>query len=141
MSIVFPYIVIGLIYAIIVFFIVENLSLKHKDSVENECVIYDVNKVYICLEKYQTIKYAIIYLILLAIYASILAIIDFIPKELGLMEVLVYIFTTAFLGSLYILIFKWRKDFIIKIFSSLMFGSLFIAGSAIGFAISYLMFK
>ena len=141
MMTILPFVLIGLVFSLIVFFICENLSLKHKQKCEIENTEFDINKVYLCLEQYKTLQYAGIFFILVFIYTLIIAYLDFIPHNLGLIEILSYIFTTAFLGSLYIIIFKWNRELLIKVFSSFMFGSLFISASAIGFAVSYLIFK
>jgi hypothetical protein len=107
MTNIIPFILIGLIYSIIIFFVVENLSIKRaKNSTSSSCEIYDINKVYICLEKYQTLKYSLIYIILIAIYTIIIAIIDFIPHNLGLAEIVSYVLNCTLLVWLYILIFK-----------------------------------
>ncbi len=135
-----PFVLIGLAYSLIIFFICETKSLQHKKECDMRDIQFDTNKVYLCLEEYQTLKYAGIFFVLVVIYTLIIAYLDFIPHKLGLLEVLSYIFITAFLGSLYIVIFKFNKDLIIKIFSSLMYGSIFIVSSSVAFAISYLLF-
>jgi len=140
MSIILPFVLISLAYSLVMFFICENKSLQHKKITDLKCLEYDVKKVYVCLEKYQTFKYAGIFFILIFIYTLIIAYLDFVPHNLGLIEIIAYIALTAFLGSLYILIFKWNKGVLIKVFSSLMFGSIFIASSAVAFVIAYLIF-
>ena len=139
MKIILPFVLIGLAYSLIIFFICEEKSLKNKKLSEENSIKYDVNKVFTCFEEYQTLKYAGYFFIAVFIYTIIIAKFSFIKHNLGLIEIISYIGLSAFIGSLYIILFKWRKDLLVKVFSSFMFGSIFIASNIIAFAISYML--
>ena len=139
METILPFVGIALAYSLIIFFLCEEKSLRHKKLSEMKCIEYDAMKVHVCLEKYQTFRYAGYYFVSVLIFTIIIARLSFVKHQLGLPEVLSYIFLTALIGSTFILLFKWKKDLLIKVFSSFMFGSIFIAASAIGFAVSYLI--
>ena len=133
-----PFVGLALIYSLIIFFLCEEKSLKHKKLTELREVEYDPQKVFVALEKYQTLRYAGYYFVAVLVFTLVMAYVAFVKHHLGLLEVISYIFLTAFTGSLIIFLFKWRKNLLIKVFSSFMFGSLFIAASGIGMAIAYL---
>ena len=139
MQAILPLVGIGLIYSLIIFYLCEEKSLKHKKLSELKQIEYDVEKVFVSFEKYQTLRYAGYYFLSVLIYTLIIGKITFVAHHLGLLEVLSYTFLTALLGSTYIILFKWRKDLLIKIFSSFMYGSIFIAATGIGFALVYLI--
>ena len=139
MEAILPFVGIALIYSLIIFFLCEEKSFKQKKLSDLKEIEYDVEKVFVAFEKYQTLRYAGYYFAAVLIYTLVIAELSFVKHGLGLIEVIAYIGLTAFIGSLFIFLFKWRKDLLIKVFSSFMYGSLFIAASGIGFAIAYMM--
>jgi len=141
MKIILPFVLIGLAYSLIIFFICEEKSLKKKKLSQAKCIKYDELKVFVCFEEYQTFKYAGYFFVSVFIYAILIAKFSFIQHSLGLVEVISYIGLSAFIGSTYILLFKWRKDLLVKVFSSFMFGAIFIASNILAFGISYLIWS
>ena len=137
MKIILPFVLIGLAYSLIIFFICEEKSLKNKKLVKDKCIQYDTSKVFVCFEEYQTLRYAGYFFVSVFIYSILIAKFSFIEHSLKLPEVISYIALSAFIGSAYIILFKWRKDLLVKVFSSFMFGSIFITSSALAFALSY----
>ncbi len=141
MASILPFVGIGLIYSLVIFFLCEEKSLKQKKLSELQAIEFDVEKVFVAFEKYQTFRYAGYYFAAVLVYTIIIAKLSFVEHHLGLIAVVAYIGLTAFIGSAVIFLFKWKKDLLVKVFSSFMFGSLFIAASGIGFALAYLLFS
>jgi len=139
MKIILPFVLIGLAFSLIIFFICEEKSLKNKKLAKEMCINYDASKVFVCFEEYNTFKYAGYFFLSVFIYTVLIAKFSFIEHNLGLTEVISYIALTALIGSAYIILFKWKKDLLVKVFSSFMFGSVFIASSTAAFTLSYLL--
>ena len=90
-----------------------------------------------CFEKYNTVRYMVIYFIAVFIFALVVAKYIHIPNGFGLGEILAYIFIPSAIGSLIILLVKWRFQPIIKLISSFMFGGGYMTATAAAFAIMY----
>lgn len=139
MKIILPFVLLGLAYSLIIFFLCEEKSLKNRKKLKERCIQIDVNKFFVCFEEYQTLKYAGYFFVSVFIYTILIAKFSFIEHNLKLPEIISYIALSAFIGSAYIILFKWKKDLLVKVFSSLMFGSIFIISSAVAFALTYLI--
>ncbi len=127
----------GLFFALIVFFICEEKSLKDADFSDMKGLFTEELKASECAGKFQTIRYLTIYFIVLLIFDLAIANYIFIPNGYGLQEVLAYTFIPSLLGSFIILLVKWTYQPVIKLVSSFMFGSVFMGSAAIAFLITY----
>lgn len=127
----------GLIFALIVFFICEEKSLKDADFSDMKGLFTQELKAYECIGKFQTIRYLVIYFVVLVIFDLAIAKLVFIPNGFGLQEVLAYTFIPSLLGSWMILLVKWTYQPVIKLASSFMYGSVFMGASAVAFLIAY----
>ena len=128
----------GLFYNIIVFFICEEKSLKDANLSDMKCLVTEELDVSECFEKYNTLRYMAFFLISTFIFAFLVAYFVHIPNNLGLAGVLAYTFLPAAIGSLIILLVKWRHQPMIKLISSFMFGGGYMASTALAFAIAYM---
>ena len=134
-------IVIGaaLFYSIIIFFICEEKSLKDANLSDMKCLVTEEVDVSECFEKYNTIRYMLFYVVAVFIFSLLMAKNVHIPNNFGLGEVLASVFIPAAIGSLVILLIKWRFQPMIKLISSFMFGGGYITAASLAFALVYVM--
>lgn len=129
----------GLFFSLIVFFICEEKSLSDANFSDMKCMVAPDVNVSDCFAQYETIRYSSYYFLSVLSFALLVGYFVFIPEQFGLQEVLAYTFITSLLGSALILFVKWQKQPIIKLLSSFMFGSIFMAGTAIALSLVYLL--
>lgn len=127
----------GLIFALIVFFICEEKSLKNADFSDMKGLCTKELKASECLGEFNTVRYLVVYFVVLLGFDLAVANFIFIPKGFGLQEALAYTFIPSLLGSAVILLVKWTYQPIIKLVSSFMYGSVFIGAAASAFLITY----
>lgn len=132
-------IVIALFVAMATFIYCEEHSLKDAELSDLHLVCtkeVDMSSVF---ERYNTIRYLAIYGAVVFLMAGIVAYFIFVPKGYGLAESMAYVFFPSLFGSLAILLVKWRFQPFIKLVSSFFYGSIYMAASALAFALIYLM--
>ena len=129
----------GLFYSLIIFFICEEKSLKDANLSDMKCLVTEEVAMSECFEKYNTLRYMAYYFVAVLIFSGAVANLVFIPNHLGLAEVMAYTFITSLLGSLLILLVKWRFQPLIKLISSFMFGGGFMTATGLSFAVVYLL--
>ena len=139
MATVMLFIGVGLFYSLTIFFICEEKSLKDADLSDMKCLVTEEMKVTECFGQFNTIRYISYYFFCVFIFSSVVANFGYIPKELGLAEVLAYTFITPFIGSFSILLVKWRFQPMIKLISSFMFGAGFITATGMAFSLVYIV--
>lgn len=139
MATVMLFIGVGLFYSLIIFFICEEKSLKDANLSDMKCLVTKEIELSECFEKYNTIRYMAYYFIAVLIFSGAVANFIFVPKHFGLAEVMGYTFITSLLGSLIILLVKWRFQPVIKLISSFMFGGGFMSATGLSFALVYLI--
>jgi len=129
---------IGFFGSIIVFFIAEEMSLKDsnfsdiKDAFTKEISLDE------SLKKYGTIKYMAMYVIAVFIIGILVSTQILIPNDFGLGFNMAYVFLPSVMGSLIILLIKWRFQPLLKLISSFMFGAGYIGASAFAVAATHL---
>ena len=129
---------IGFLASIITFFIVEEMSLKDsnfsdiKDAFTKELSLDE------SLAKYGTVKYMTMYVAVVFIIGILVSTQILIPSGSGLGLLMIYVFLPSFLGSLVILLIKWRFQPLLKLISSFMFGAGYMAASAFALAVTHL---
>ena len=128
----------GLIFSLIVFFICEEKSLADVSFSDMKCLVKDDVTINECFSEYRTIRYASVYFLAVFAFAFIVGIYAFLPNAFGLREIFAYVFITSLFGSTLILFVKWQKQPMIKLVSSFIYGSLFMAASALGLTLVYL---
>ncbi|RLA66795.1 MAG: hypothetical protein DRQ78_03535 [Epsilonproteobacteria bacterium] len=129
----------GLFYSLIIFFICEEKSLKDAKMSDMKCLVTEEIDVSECFEKYSTVRYMMYYVLAVFIFAAAIANYVHVANGFGLAEVLAYIFIPSLIGSLVILLIKWKFQPMIKLISSFMFGGGYMASTAFAFAVVFMM--
>jgi len=130
---------IGYFGSFILFLILEELSLKDtdfsdiKDAFTQELSIDDI------MTKYGTIKYMVMYVVGVFIIGILTSTQILIPNEYGLGMLMAYVFLPSMIGSLVILLLKWRFQPLLKLISSFLFGAGYIGASAFAVAVTHLL--
>lgn len=131
-------IAIGFFGSIIVFFIMEEISLKDADISDIKDVFTKELSLDEILTKYGTIKYMAMYIMAVFIIGFIVASQILVPNGFGLGFNMAYVFLPSLIGSLIILLVKWRFQPLLKLLSSFMFGAGYMGASAFAVAVTYL---
>jgi len=129
---------IGFFASIIIFFIAEEMSLKDADFSDMKCLVTQELSMNECLTKYSTIKYMVMYVIAVFIIGFLVSTQILIPNGFSLGFLMAYVFLPSLIGSLIILLVKWKFQPLIKLVSSFMFGAGYIGASAFAVAVSHL---
>lgn len=130
---------IGLFVSAVIFFILEEMSLKDADISDIKDVFTQELNVNEILGKYGTIKYMVMYIASVFILGIIVSTQILIPNGFGLGFLMAYVFLPSMIGSLVILLIKWRFQPILKLLSSFMFGAGYIGASAFAVAGTHLL--
>ncbi len=130
----------GLFFGLAIFWICEEKSLKDADfsDIKRECTTEIDPKE--CMEKFNTIKYMVVYAIVMLVFDLAVYKFVFVPYEFGMMEKLAYIFVPALVGSWIILLIKWTYQPIIKLISSFLYGAGYMGAAITSTAIAYFIF-
>ena len=129
---------IGFFASIIIFFIAEEMSLKDADFSDIKDVFTEELSMNDLVGKYATIKYMALFIIAVFIIGLLVSIQILIPSGFGLGFLMAYVFLPSLIGSLIILLVKWRFQPLLKLISSFMFGAGYIGASAFSVAIAHL---
>ena len=129
---------IGFFASIIIFFIAEEMSLKDADFSDIKDVFTEELSMNDLVGKYATIKYMALFIIAVFIIGLLVSIQILIPSGFGLGFLMAYVFLPSLIGSLIILLVKWRFQPLLKLISSFMFGAGYIGASAFAVAIAHL---
>jgi hypothetical protein len=129
---------IGFFGSIIIFFIAEEMSLKDADFSDMKCLVTQELSMDECLTKYSTIKYMVMYVIAVFIIGFLVSTQILIPNHFELGFLMAYVFLPSLIGSLIILLVKWKFQPLIKLVSSFMFGAGYMAASAFSLAVTHL---
>jgi len=132
---------IGFFGSIIVFFIAEEMSLKDADFSDMKCLVTQELSMDECLSKYSTIKYMVMFIFAVLIIGFLVSTQIFIPNEFSLGFLMAYVFLPSLMGSLIILLVKWKFQPLIKLVSSFMFGAGYMGASAFAVAVTHLFLK
>lgn len=130
---------IGYFGSIILFLIAEEMSLKDADFSDIKDVFTKELSLDDSLTKYGTVKYMAMYIIGVFIIGVLVSTQIFIPNEFGLGFGMAYVFLPSLIGSLIIILVKWRFQPLLKLISSFLFGAGYIGGSAFAVAVTYLL--
>lgn len=132
---------LGFFGSIIIFFICEELSLKDSDFSDIKDVFTQELSLNDSLTKYGTIKYMAMYIVAVFIIGILISTQILIPNNFGLGYAMAYVFLPSLIGSLIILLVKWRFQPLLKLISSFLFGAGYIGASAFAVAVTHLMLK
>lgn len=131
-------IAIGYFGSIAAFLIMEEMSLKDSDFSDIKDAFTKELSLDESLSKYGTVKYMAMYVAIVAIIGLVVSTQILIPNGFGLGFDMAYVFLPALIGSLIILLVKWRFQPLLKLISSFMFGAGYIGASAFAVAASHL---
>ena len=131
-------IAIGYFGSMLVFLVSEEMSLKDSDFSDIKDAFTKELSLDESLSKYGTIKYMAMYVAIVAIIGLVVSTQILIPSGFGLGFNMAYVFLPALIGSLIILLVKWRFQPLLKLISSFMFGAGYIGASAFAVAASHL---
>lgn len=129
---------IGFFGSIIIFFIAEELSLKDSDFSDIKDAFTQEISLDESLSKYGTIKYMAMFLIAVFVIGLLVSTQILIPNHFTLGFLMAYVFLPSLIGSLIILLVKWRFQLLLKLISSFMFGAGYIGASAFAVAVTHL---
>ena len=129
---------IGFFASIIIFFIAEEMSLKDADFSDIKDVFTEELNIGDLAGKYSTIKYMAMYIVAVFVIGLLVSLQILIPNHFSLGFLMAYVFLPSMIGSLIILLVKWRFQPILKLISSFMFGAGYIGASAFAVAIAHL---
>jgi hypothetical protein len=125
---------IGFFGSILVFLMSEEMSLKDSDFSDIKDAFTKELSLDESLSKYGTIKYMAMYVIGVFLIGFLVSTQILIPNGFGLGFSMAYVFLPSLIGSLIILLVKWRFQPLLKLISSFMFGAGYIGAS--GFAVA-----
>jgi len=130
---------IGFFASIIVFFIAEELSLKDANfsDIKDACTAEELNLNGL-LGEYGTVKYMALYIVAVFIIGYLISTQILIPNHFSLGFLMAYVFLPSMIGSLIILLVKWRFQPLLKLISSFLFGAGYMSASAFAVAITHL---
>ncbi len=117
----------------------EEMSLKDADFSDIKDVFTKELSLDESLTKYGTIKYMAMYIVGVFIIGLLVSTQIFIPNGFGLGFVMAYVFLPSLIGSLIILLVKWRFQPLLKLISSFLFGAGYIGASAFAVAVTHLL--
>jgi hypothetical protein len=129
---------IGYFGSIILFLTAEERSLKDADFSDIKDAFTKELSLDESLSKYGTIKYMAMYIIGVFIIGLLVSTQILIPNGFGLGFVMAYVFLPSLIGSLIILLVKWRFQPLLKLISSFMYGAGYIGASAFAVAVTHL---
>lgn len=129
----------GFFFALVVFFICEEKSLKDADFSDMKGMCTTELNPKECMGKFDTVRYMVVYFIVLLIFDFLVANLVFLPNGFGLTEILLYTFIPSLVGSWVILLLKWTYQPVIKLISSFMYGGGYMGASMVAFGITYLV--
>ena len=128
----------GLVFGLLVFFFCEEKSLKNANFSDMKGLFTEELKPAECIGEFNTIRYMLLYGALLFVFDLVVANMVFIPNNLGISEIMAYVFMPSLVGSWIILLVKWTYQPVIKLISSFMYGAGFIGAAIFAFGITYL---
>ena len=129
----------GLVVGLVVFIICEEKSLKNADFSDMKSMMSTERKITECAGEFNTFRYLTIYAVIMLAFHLVVANLVFIPNNLGLMEILGYIFTPALIGSWIILLVKWTYQPMMKLVSGFMFATVYILSALLAFGAMHLL--
>ncbi|MEA1914189.1 MAG: hypothetical protein U9N30_02635 [Campylobacterota bacterium] len=129
---------LGVALSLLAFLFFEKKAIQSKRQStlkgDDEQTIVDLNE---NLKRYNTLNNVSYFFISSFVISLILAIVGYSP-EYGLIEALLYIFLTTFIGSSIIFILKLNKSLLTQVFAAFLYGVPHIAASAFAFLTRYL---
>jgi hypothetical protein len=133
MEILFIIIPLGVLFSLSIFFIFERRAIKANINSEKEAKNMSEK-----LENYDTVNNAALFGVASYFLTLILSISTY-DHSYGLIHALLYIFGTTFIGSIVIFIIKIKKNILIKVFASFLYGVPHLMASSTAFLTSFIL--
>jgi hypothetical protein len=133
-------VLIGVIASLVVFLFFEKKAIQSKRRSQKEEGEYSSLTLPENFKRYDTEKNVIFYFVTMFLFTATLGYFNFFTKGLSLIDVFLYIFLTAFIGSIFIFALKIKRSILIKVFAAFLYGAPLIASSAFGFIASYIVY-
>lgn len=131
-------IAIGYFVGFGIFLMMEEKSLKDADFSDMKDVFTEELKLEECSTKFSTKKYLFMYMLTVFVLAIIIGMF-LLPHPLQMGHIAAYSLIPSAIGSLIILLVKWRFQPFIKFVSSFLFGAGFMLASALGLGLVYVL--
>ncbi len=129
-------IAVGYFVSFGIFLFMEEKSLKDANFSDMKDVFSQELSLEECSSKFGTVKYMLMYVVLVFILAILVA--KFLmPQPLELSAMIAYMLLPSAIGSLIILLVKWRFQPFIKFVSSFLFGAGYMTASGLGVGLVY----
>ncbi len=129
---------IGYFVGFAIFLWMEEKSLIDADFSDMKDVFSEELKFEDANEKFGTIKYMLAFIVLVFILAILVGT-YLIPQPLELTSILAYMLLPSAIGSLVILLVKWRYQPFVKFVSSFLFGAGYMIASGLGLGLVYVL--
>ncbi len=129
---------IGYFVGFAIFLWMEELSLKDANFSDMKDMFSEELKLEECSKKFDTVRYMLIFIVLTALLAFLVGK-YLLPHPLQWYTILSYMLIPSAIGSLIILLVKWRFQPFIKFVSSFLFGAGYMTASGIGLGIVYIL--
>lgn len=139
MEVLFLIIPIGVFLSLLTFSIFELRAIKANKNtaiVSGDIPLYDLNEKF---KHYETINNTALFTLSVFIFTFIIAV-KFHDPAYGLVQALLYIFGTTFIGSIIIFLVKLKRSLLTKVFAAFLYGVAHIVGSAFAFLASYVIY-
>ena len=132
-------ILIGVVVSLGAFLFFEGMAIKaKKKSLLSGAVVVkdcDLGESFI---RYDTSRYVAYFFVSSYVISLGIATYGYTP-EYGLMEALLYIFTTTFVGSTIIFVLKFKKSLLITVFATFLYGVPLIGASGLAFLTKFIL--
>jgi len=129
-------IAIGYFVGFSVFLICEEKSLKNANFSDMKDMFSEELNFEECSKQFNTVTYMLVFVVFVAILAFFVGT-YIIPEPLTFISIIAYMLFPSAIGSLIILLVKWRYQPFIKFVSSFLFGAGYMTGSAFGLGLLY----
>jgi hypothetical protein len=131
-------IIVGVVLSLGAFLFFENLAIKAKKQsiADGEVVVKDcdLGESFI---RYDTSKNVAYFFVSSYVISLAIAVVGYSP-EYGLVEALLYIFLTTFVGSSIIFVLKFKRSLLITVFATFLYGVPLIGASGLAFLTRFL---
>jgi len=129
---------IGVLLSLISFFYFELRAIKANKKtaiVTGEIPVYSIDDK---LKQYDTINNTGYFAAVVFIFTLILAL-NFYHPSYGLIHALMYIFLTTIIGSIIIFAIKIKRNLLVKVFATFLYGIAHMVGASLAFLGSYII--
>jgi len=136
-----PLVGLGIAVSLLVFLYFEKRAIRAKRQHEHDGFVPEKGSLTESFARYETQNNVMGYMGCMFVFTLLLSYMGFFTTGLTLVDVFLYIFLTAFLGSVIVLGLKFSRSILVKVFAAFLYGAPLITASALGFIFSYLLYS